>query len=255
MTISLPSARSADPRPSTPSGDALARTVVVLIAILSLAVLSTFFDGRLAFLALTLSPRTVLVGGLVSDVGLSGYMFALSGLVALGALAARSLLADRRYDAALTALTERAAYIFATLATGGLAAQAIKHLVGRARPRYVEIFGPYHFDILSMKNSLASFPSGHATTAFAMAVALGFMLPRLRVPLAVLAVAIALSRIVVQAHFASDIVAGGALGIGTALVVARWLAGYDFAFTRQGDRIALKAPGAIAAAIRERVAR
>ena len=103
-----------------------------------------------------------------------------------------------------------------------------------------------------MKSSLASFPSGHSATAFAMAVALGFLMPRLRPPLVVLAVAIALSRIVVQAHFASDIVAGGALGIGAARVVAGWLAGYDFAFTRQGGRVVLKTPGVIRDALGSR---
>ena len=136
MTAAGPPTRSTSLRPPR-AAETVAKGVVVLIAVVSLAVLSTFFDRRLAFMALTLPPGTVEAGHLVSDIGLSGYMFALSGLLAIGALAARSMLADRRYDAALTALTERAAYIFATLAAAGIAAQAIKHLVGRARPRYV----------------------------------------------------------------------------------------------------------------------
>jgi undecaprenyl-diphosphatase len=230
----------------------VAKLAVAVIAAAGVAVLSVFFDRRLAFFALTLSPSVVMVGQKVSDIGTSGYMFALSGLIAVGALAVRSIVADGRHDEALTALVERALYIFATLATAGLAAQAIKHLVGRARPRYVQIFGPYHFDILSMKNSLASFPSGHAATAFSMAVALSYLMPRARPALLALATAIALSRIVVEAHFASDIVVGGGLGIGTAMLVARWLADRDFAFTRRDGAVRVKSPGAIIAALRGR---
>jgi membrane-associated phospholipid phosphatase len=222
---------------------------VLVISIACLVVISAVFDARLARDALDLPPWVVDIATAVSAFGRSGYMFALSGLLALGSLLARQRLPDRRFDAALTALSERATYIFAVLAVSGILAQLIKHLVGRARPKLMQSFGPYHFDILSMKNSLASFPSGHSTTAFAMATALGFILPRWRVPLYIAAVLIAVSRIMVQAHYASDIVAGAALGTISALAVTRYVAGLAFAFEPVDGSIRLKGRGVIAAAM------
>lgn len=230
----------------------MADVVVVLIAAVSLAVLSTSFDARIAWAAQTLSPTTVYWGSWLSAIGRSTAMFALSGLTGCGALLARTLLRQRRFDAVLTIVSERALFVFATLSVGGIAAQLLKHIIGRARPRLIEAFGPYHFDMLSMKNSLASFPSGHSTTAFSMAVALGLIAPRLRVALFGLATAIALSRVVVQAHYVSDIVAGGALGVVSALLVARFFADRGMAFDKAGARVRLKSPGLVLATLRGR---
>ncbi len=225
-----------------------AKAAVVLIAVVTLVLLSAFFDARLASAALGLPPWFVQVGRFVSDLGTSGYMFAISGLIALSGLGVRYLLRARALDPALTVLTERAIYIFATLAASGIGAQLVKHLVGRARPTLMQTLGPYHFDLLSMKSSLASFPSGHSATAFSMAVALGLLLPRWRWLLLVLAGVIAASRIVVEAHYMSDVVAGSALGIGAALLVARLFADWSLAFERRGSSLCLKGQGVISEA-------
>jgi undecaprenyl-diphosphatase len=64
-------------------------------------------------------------------------------------------------------------------------------------------------------------PSGHATTAFAAAVALGLCCPRLRLPALALAGGVALSRVYLGVHYAADVLAGAALGAGIAgLLVA-----------------------------------
>jgi undecaprenyl-diphosphatase len=57
-----------------------------------------------------------------------------------------------------------------------------------------------------------SFPSGHATAAFALAAVLAFHCRKTRWFMVPLAAACAFSRIVMEAHFYSDIVAGGVLG-------------------------------------------
>ncbi len=57
-----------------------------------------------------------------------------------------------------------------------------------------------------------SFPSGHSITAFAVAIALGICYPAFQVPLLVVAVSIALSRIMLGLHYLSDVVAGAVLG-------------------------------------------
>ena len=73
-------------------------------------------------------------------------------------------------------------------------------------------------------------PSGHATTAFAVAVAFGVLWPRLRPLLWIYAIVIALSRVVVAAHHPSDVVAGAIAGAVGALLVRDWLAARRLGF-------------------------
>lgn len=57
-----------------------------------------------------------------------------------------------------------------------------------------------------------SFPSGHATIAFAMAVILSHREPRWRRHFFILAILIALSRIYLGVHYPLDVIAGSLLG-------------------------------------------
>lgn len=76
--------------------------------------------------------------------------------------------------------------------------QLLKVLVRRPRPA----------GKLAATHSDLSFPSAHATTSFCGAR----MYARLGLPLYPLAVALAASRLVLQVHHPSDVVAGAALG-------------------------------------------
>jgi undecaprenyl-diphosphatase len=64
-----------------------------------------------------------------------------------------------------------------------------------------------------------SFPSGHATVAFACATVLALAVPRLRWPLFVLAALVAWSRVYVGVHYPLDVLAGAILGVLIGLVV------------------------------------
>jgi 4-amino-4-deoxy-L-arabinose transferase-like glycosyltransferase/membrane-associated phospholipid phosphatase len=102
----------------------------------------------------------------------------------------------------------------------GLAATAGKALIGRARPLAsggeTVIHGPTG---AIRRADHQSFPSGHTTTAFAMALLLATMYPRAAGLVITLAVGVALNRIITCRHFLSDVVAGGWLG----LTCAGWL--------------------------------
>jgi undecaprenyl-diphosphatase len=114
------------------------------------------------------------------------------------------LLADfwwRRFPAA-TVLSA-----FSYLAADGLALE-LKSAFDRARPPTVD---PAVHPLVAVPQS-SSMPSGHATTAFAAAVAVGIVHPRLRWPLRVLAARIAISRGWLGVHYLSDVLVGAALG-------------------------------------------
>lgn len=97
--------------------------------------------------------------------------------------------------------------------------QLLKHTTGRARPAAIthETATP-GFHGPATANSFHSFPSGDAAAAFCFAYIIGHYSPTLRWPLYVLAGLIALGRVLMEAHFASDIIAGA--GVGT---LAGWV--------------------------------
>lgn len=88
--------------------------------------------------------------------------------------------------------------------------QALKHLIGRARPGITDsllVIGP------TLRPGYDSFPSGHTTAAFAFAFMLSQYYPRYRIFFYAFAVIAALDRINVHFHFPSDVIAGAILGI------------------------------------------
>ncbi|OQR62353.1 phosphatase PAP2 family protein [Streptomyces maremycinicus] len=113
----------------------------------------------------------------------------------------------------------RGAWLRATALTAGAhaAGTVVKHVVRRPRPSRlaprVRTVGRH------------SFPSSHATSATAAAVAYGGLGVYAAAPLAA---AMCLSRLVTGVHHPSDVVAGAALGAATARWGARW--------TREGRR-------------------
>ncbi len=219
---------------------------------LALVALSASLDAWVAAAVADLPVEVKRLADNVSDLGRSGYMFALSVAAVLAGLALQRLDRGRTATEAAAALRERGGYVLAVLTVSGLLAQVVKHLVGRARPHLLAAFGPYHFDLLSLKASLASFPSGHATTVFAMAVALAPFTPRAgRALLLAAAVCVAAARVAIDAHYVSDVVAGGVLGALSALALARLFASWSVAFDRDAAAVRLRHGGAVTRFIRD----
>jgi undecaprenyl-diphosphatase len=59
-----------------------------------------------------------------------------------------------------------------------------------------------------------SFPSGHAMSAFAIAIPLCIFYPQLQAALFALSVSIAVSRVILGMYFVSDVIVGSLLGAG-----------------------------------------
>jgi undecaprenyl-diphosphatase len=84
----------------------------------------------------------------------------------------------------------------------------LKRTCGRKRPCEL---APHCWATLLPPDQF-SFPSGHAITAFSIAISLGMFYPALLGGLLFCAASVALSRILLGMHFLSDVLAGAALG-------------------------------------------
>jgi len=99
--------------------------------------------------------------------------------------------------------------IEASILASGLITPAIKRVAGRSRP--LENEGAFAFDPFTGNES---FPSGHATNAFAVASVFaahsdGWVVPAVAYTLAT---GVAASRVNDNVHFTSDVIAGAAIG-------------------------------------------
>lgn len=115
-------------------------------------------------------------------------------------------------------------FAFFTIALSGIAANIIKNMIGRARPKMLDTLGPFHFEHAAFESTYASFPSGHSTTSGAIGMVLILLFPRYWPVWLALAVLGGVSRVMVGAHYPSDVLAGLAFGAGFVIFSARWLA-------------------------------
>jgi membrane-associated phospholipid phosphatase len=156
--------------------------------------------------------------------------------VALVALAAWRRWTGSARDAALLSWAMAGLlFIAAAIAIPGLIGDVVKFVGGRPRPRALGDAAFFDFAPFGFDSDYHSFPSGHATTLFGLAFAVGFLLPRLRWLLLLLAAVIASARLFVNAHYASDLVAGGALAALVAYGLRAWLADRRLVFVRRAD--------------------
>jgi undecaprenyl-diphosphatase len=165
----------------------------------------------------------------LSDLGKSGWLLFPIGLFLLGlaALTGRNLSGLSRLVVVSFAL--RLTFVFAAIALPGIFVTIVKRLIGRARP-FVELDGGSFVLVpFGWSADYASIPSGHGTTAFAAAVAIGAVWPRTRSVMWLYAILIAASRVVVTAHYPSDLLASAFFGILGALLVR-----HSFAIRRLG---------------------
>jgi undecaprenyl-diphosphatase len=95
-----------------------------------------------------------------------------------------------------------------SLVLADLASSGLKEAVDRPRPPRADP----GFDAAVTVPPSPSFPSGHATTTFACAVAIAILVPKLRWPALALAGTVGVARVYLGVHYGLDVLAGAALG-------------------------------------------
>ncbi|MGE4221507.1 MAG: phosphatase PAP2 family protein [Alphaproteobacteria bacterium] len=173
----------------------------------------------------------------VTSLGDSAWYLIPLGIVAPILFLVHRRLTNRRRSAFIGWLAGATGFLFASVAAAGIAVNILKVIVGRARPKFYDTFGATEFAPFTFGSDYASFPSGHANTSFAIAVALSFFLPRLRPLLLAIATAVALSRIGVGMHYLSDVAAGALLATVVVYELRRQCAQRRIVFARDRDGI------------------
>jgi len=119
----------------------------------------------------------------------------------------------------------RAAMLAAAPTAAGIIGELLKIVVRRQRPP--DVGSAYAFRAFAdhpFSSRGLGFPSSHAVVAFGAAAILSRMFPRARVVWYAAAASCAFSRLLAHAHYLSDVVAGGVIGVGAGWAVSAWLA-------------------------------
>jgi membrane-associated phospholipid phosphatase len=106
------------------------------------------------------------------------------------------------------------------LALAGLAGKVIKFATGRARP---SVKTEEHWNGPRWSSKYHAFPSGHTASSTAFFVALFLKRKKIGAPLLLIPVLIGLSRMVVGAHYLSDVTFAAILGTFCAILAVHWL--------------------------------
>jgi undecaprenyl-diphosphatase len=211
----------------------LAAIVLVTLAMLA-------FDFRAMTFAHTLPLWVVDTFNEITDFGQGGWFLIPIGTIIVLAAILATPAAGRIGNLVIVSLIVRLEFVFLAIALPGLTVTIVKRLIGRVRPSDL---GPFAYVPWSWQPAYASMPSGHATTACAAAIAIGAVWPKARVPMWIFAVVIALSRVVITAHYVSDVIAAGFVGAFGAILVRNWFAARRLGFVAELDGTVRALPG------------
>ena len=174
-----------------------------------------------------------------------GYGYLIVFVVAFGALHWGGLLPRLQpFAAPMRAMSAVPAFFFLTISASGLLADVLKIVFGRSRPKLLFRSDIYEFSWLSWRPDHWSFPSGHSATIVALMTALWWLWPQHLLFYILAAAIVAASRIVVGAHYVSDVLGGALVAVLTTYYVARLLAkgGIDLTTARLGTSALGEAP-------------
>ena len=118
----------------------------------------------------------------------------------------------------------RAAFLAGSITAAGIIGEVLKLIIRRQRPgtlNGVYAFRSFADHLFSSRNF--GMPSSHAVIAFSGAAAMSILFPEATYVWYALAIGCGITRILSGAHYLSDVIAGAAIGIVTAIVISRRL--------------------------------
>lgn len=173
-------------------------------------------------------------GRTITDIGKSEWILVASGVLFFQALAATRLVPGLKARFESMLVSHVAIYMFFSVAGAGILANLLKRIIGRARPPLYEEWGIIGLNSFSGAR-FESFPSGHSTTVGAMLMAMALLAPRYRLFLAVAALWLGFSRVIVVAHYPSDVIAGLTFGAWFTVLMAVIFSRYGLIFRQAAD--------------------
>jgi membrane-associated phospholipid phosphatase len=127
------------------------------------------------------------------------------------------------HDPRVFVAQDAATAFIASLALGSLVLHIMKRFVGRRRPRDEIEMHLYEFKFWTFKADYNSLPSGHALTIFSVAAIATCVTPNLAVLWFSVAAILSATRVLLTAHFVSDVLIGAGMGlISTHIVLAHF---------------------------------
>lgn len=187
---------------------------------IGLASISFFTLDKPVALALHQISHSLIVqiAQVVTRLGLGTYYLLVSGIIFLLA----------RYFLKCSRLAGEALFVFLSVAVSGIICDLIKITLGRTRPTELFHHQLYGFYFFQHKAAMLSFPSGHATTAASVMMALSLLWPKFWPGFISIAILVTASRVLITAHFISDVMVGFYLGSLTAIFFQRFLIAHQW---------------------------
>jgi membrane-associated phospholipid phosphatase len=200
--------------------------------------LSSFVDRPLALWFKSADPQDIAFFVDLNDSGNSQWYLVPTGILGLGCLLMAARMAFERRRRVIRWIGGASLFVFTAVAVSGLVVNVLKVIFARARPRLLFNEGEYGWHFFRLGSDFNSFPSGHANTMIALALALGCLVPRARPAFLIVAVPLAFARVVNTNHFLSDVIAGAVVAVLTTEALHRAFAarGWVFQDGRHGRR-------------------
>jgi membrane-associated phospholipid phosphatase len=143
------------------------------------------------------------------------------------------------------------AFLFFSVGVPVALGYVVKRLLGRARPEFYDTLGSRSFFGPGADWNYESFPSTHAATAFGVAMMIGYLWPRWFGPAMVLALLVGISRVVLGAHYPTDVLGGFVFGVAGAALVRLVFVRLGWVFRRaEGKRIMMRRLSAVERLVR-----
>jgi membrane-associated phospholipid phosphatase len=214
------------------------RTSWLIAAAICVALLAGFalFDIQISHLGQSLPSPVVEVFAWITRLGESDYIVIPSLVLLIVTVGLGFIIPKPVAKRALLQMAGVWAFILAGVGLPSLFTTLVKRLIGRSRPELADSVGSFDFRTLSWEDwTYQSFPSGHTTTAFALCFVIGFLSPRSFPWMLGLAVLIGVSRIVVGAHYPTDVIGGAVVGTLGAYLIRNVFAAISWVFQRLPD--------------------